>query len=295
MSAYCGVPLRCVLSLPGRVLDLMDAGQGFRLASLDLGYPTVREDANDSPDQSGSTDNTRLFSSRAVTIAGSIVASATGSRSASIALLAPFMNPAARPVLTYQLDADAEPRTLVLRAADLSAPLNSLNVTAWSAQWKAPGALANGLVEHSAMCGPSFLIVAGRKYDLAFDRVYPASLPASSVVVVAEGDYPTPPVFTITGPATGASITVADDTAGTSASINLQDDYTVPAGHYLVIDCGARTIVDDTGANVYGDALDTFATWPTFIPGNETVVSFLATGTAASTSLAIAWFDRWLI
>ena len=205
------------------------------------------------------------------------------------------MDPAARPVLTYQVDADVEPRTLVLRAADLSAPLTALHVTAWSASWKAPAGLALGLDEHEAYCGPSFLVTAGRRYDLVFDRVYPASLPASSVVVVADGDYPAAPVFTIHGPATGAQITVTDDTAGSSAAIILQQTYTVAAGHYVVIDCAVRTIVDDTGANVYGDALDAFATWPTFVPGHETVVSFLATGVAGSTSLAITWFDRWLI
>ena len=294
MSAYCGLPTRLELSVAGRVLDLMDAGQGFRVASLDLGYPAVRADVTDAPVRPGTIDTTSLFGARAVTIAGTILASASGSRSASLALLAPFMDPAARPVLTYQTEDDVEARSLVLRADTVTAPFDSPTVTTWTASWVAPGGLAQGIVEHSAVCGPSFLITAGRPYDLTFDRHYPASLPASSVSVVPDGDYPTPPVFTINGPATGAQITVTD-ADGSSATITLQSSYTVAAGHYVVIDCGARTIVDDQGANVYGDALESFATWPTLTPGEVNVISFFATGTAGATSLEITWYDRWLI
>ena len=295
MSAYCGIPTRLELELDELVLDLMDAGGGFRVASLDLGYPTVRADSTDAPDQSGSIDYTRLFGERAVTIAGSVLASDSGSRAAALEALGPFLDPAARPVLVYQLDTDVAPRSLVLRAAGLTSPLTAPYVTAFAASWVAPDGLAVGLDENSAICGPSFLIVAGRAYNLTFDRAYPHSLPASSIVVVAGGDYPTPPVFTITGPATGASIIVADATAGTSATIQLQAGYTVAAGHAVVIDCGARTIVDDTGANVYGLALAGFATWPRLVPGNQTVISFLATGVAGSTQLLATWSDRWLI
>ena len=295
MSAYCGLPAKLVLSLADRSLDLMDPGQGFRVAALDLGFPTVRADATDAPTRPGSIDTTALFGARAVTISGTVAASSSGSRSAGLALLTPFLDPAARPVLTYQTDPDVEARTLVVRSEGLTVPLAGPDALPWSVSFVAPDALALGIPENSAMCGPSFLVTAGRAYDLAFDRSYPGSFPNSSVAIVAAGDYPAAPIFTIVGPATAASITVTDATAPTSAVIQLQPAYTIAAGHSLVIDCAARAIVDDTGANVYGDALAGFATWPRFIPGHNTVVAFLASGIAASTLLTINWFDRWLI
>lgn len=295
MPAYCGLPVRLELSLPGRVLDLMDVGQGFRVAQLDLGFPEVREDATDAPDQSGTIDTTSLFGARAVTIAGTIIASAAGSRSRSLSLLTPFMDPAARPVLTYQTEPDADPRTLTLRAVDSSSPLDSLSVSKWSASWKAPAGLALGTVEHSAICGPSWLITEGRGYPLVFDRVYPAAGSSDSATITPGGDYPTPPVLTIWGPATGARITVEDLNTGATATIELKPDYVIAAGHYLVIDCGRRTIVDDFGTNVYGDALEMFATWPVLVPNTLNVVSFFAEATAGSTRLVTTWFDRWLI
>ena len=106
----------------------------------------------------------------------------------------------------------------------------------------APGGLAQGIVEHSAVCGPSFLITAGRPYDLTFDRHYPASLPASSVSVVPDGDYPTPPVFTINGPATGATITVTD--ADGSSAGRAQ-----PAGRFPRSQPGRYLIVIPTAAH----------------------------------------------
>lgn len=273
----------------------MDAGQGFRVAVLDLGFPTVRGDVSDNPAHVGQLDTTRWFGARAVTISGTVIPSPSGSRTASLALLAPYMDPAARPVLTYQTDADAAPRQMTLRAADLSAPLNSLYVTTWSASWFAPLGLALGLNESSAVCGPSWLIQSGRAYPLTFNRTYPSFEPGDSVSVVPGGDYPTRPTFTLWGPAAGADITVVDETAGTRADLSLQAGYMVPAGRFVVIDCDARTITDDTGANVYGDALGPLTTWPTLVPGNLNTISFFATATAGSTRLYTTWFERWLI
>ena len=295
MSAYCGLPVSCVLSVPGRSLDLMDQGQGFRIASLDLAFPSVREDVTDAPDRSGSLDTTAYFSARAVTISGAIVASASGSRTASLALLAPYLDPAARPVLTYQLEADTAPRQMTLRAFTLSAPMDNPSVTVWSAQWKAPGGLAQGTVTHSQTIGASSLLIGGRTYDLAFNRVYPASSYPISTVVVPSGDYPTPPVFMIDGPITGAQIVVVDQTTGAMSSITLIPSYTVAAGNPVTIDCGARTIVDSLGNNVYGLALANFVTWPVLYPGHQNAISLNGTGVATSTQLVISWVDQWLI
>lgn len=273
----------------------MDAGQGFRVALLDLGFPNVREDVSDNPAHVGQLDTTQFFGARAVTISGTIIPSPSGSRTASLALLAPYMDPAARPVLTYQTDTDAEARQITLRAVDLTAPLNSMYVTTWSASWKAPMGLALGLGEESVVCGPSWLIQSGRPYPLTFNRTYPHFSPGDSVSVVPGGDYPARPTFTLYGPAAGADITVVDETAGTRADLSLQAGFMVPAGRYVVIDCEARTIVDDTGANVYGDALGPLTTWPKLIPGDVMTISFFATATAGSTRLYTSWFERWLI
>jgi hypothetical protein len=295
MPAYCGLPVQCKLTTATRTLDLMDAGQGFRISSLDLSYPSVREDVTDTPEQSGTIDTTAYFSSRAVTITGSIIASASGSRTASLALLAPFMDPAARPVLTYQTDTDSAPRQLTLRAYQLSAPFDSASVTTWQAQWKAPGSVSQGITTHTASIGASSIIGPGRSYPLTYNRTYPTPGATTSVTVVPSGDYPTPPVFTVYGPIAGAVITVTDTATGQKSAINLQASYNVAAGSSLVIDCGARTIVDNTGANVYGLALAAFAIWPTLVPGDPNTISLNGQGVAGSTSLVITWVDQWLI
>jgi hypothetical protein len=295
MPAYCGLPVQCKLSTATRTLDLMDAGQGFRISSLDLSFPSVREDVTDAPEQSGTIDTTAYFSSRAVTITGSIVASASGSRTKSLELLSPFLDPAARPVLTYQTDADADPRQMTLRAYQLSAPMDNPAATTWQAQWKAPGSVAQGITTHTASVGAAAVLEPGRIYPLTYNRTYPSSSRSVSVVVVPSGDYPTPPVFTVYGPISGAVISVIDTDSGQVGTITLQAGYTIAAGNSLTIDCGQRTIVDNTGANAYGAALDHFAVWPVLTPGDHNAITLNGTGAAGSTLLAISWLDRWLI
>ena len=303
MGVYCGLP-RCELLVGTRTLDLMDSGQGFRIASLYLGFPEIREDATDAPDRAGTIDLTALFGARAVTIAGSIVAAPAGSRSASLALLTPFLHPAARPTLIYQTDTDVEPRRLTLRVSGNTAPLeldqrDRLDGVMEGA--RRAGARSRRVPWQHV--GPSFMTVAGRTYDLTFDRQYPSSsLPANTARrrhrAATTQEHPAGVHHPRSGAAHADHRSTHEKANPRLDHLFLQDHYTVGARSLRSSSTAASARSSTTPAPTsMADALAEFRPrGRNCSPANrDKQFSFFATGTAGASLIDITWHDRWLI
>src|SRR5215471_10021442 len=110
MTDYCDTPVTLLLQnfdTTGALveqLDLMDQANGYRVASVDIGFPTVREVVAALPTRDGDYDTTRLFGPRTVTVTGSLIASAMGPRQQAWQTLAHWAQPRLRPTLVYQID-----------------------------------------------------------------------------------------------------------------------------------------------------------------------------------------------
>jgi hypothetical protein len=295
MTAYCSTPVTLKLALGSVVLDLMDQANGFRVAEIDLGYPDIREDSNARAVQHGMMDFTQFFGARAVTISGSVIPSAAGSRQKVLHALAPFLDPAARPVLTYQIDADTSPRTITLRASELSVPFNHPQVSDWSVGWKAPDPLAYDANIQLTIAGVS-IFGGGRQYNLVFNRVYPAGTGGTGVST-NNGDFTVYPLLRVYGPITGANI------QWTPSGQNGQHlffalNYTINAGHYVEVDCKRRTafLDGDPSQSVYPQISFSLAgSWPVLPPGVRTFWTMQGSNTNNSSQLQVQWQDAYLI
>ena len=282
----CGSPVTLVLQLGALTLDLMDPANGFAIAEVDLGFPAVREVAVNRPDADGTIDETRWTSSRVVSISGQVLATPGSSRSANLADLAPFLDPSARPVLVYVIDADQPARQLTLRGSDWSTPFNDPTISSFHVAWKTPDPWASSSVAHTVTV-PASITVQGRTYPLIPPRHYPAGS-STTAPATNTGTRATRPLFRVDGPITGPVILGG-------GTITFLPAFTVAAGRYVTIDCATKAVLLDGQYNVFGQVDFLNTTWPIFLPGVQNNVQLQGSATAGSTLLTCTWRDAWFI
>jgi hypothetical protein len=301
MPAYCDTP--AVLRLEqtdsaGNVtasLDLMDQANGYRVASFDLAFPTVREVTAALPTRDGDYDTTALFGPRVVTVAGSLIGSAAGVRQQAWQTLAHWLQPRLRPRLVYQVDPGMPQYAITLRGSQLAAPFADRNVSAFSASWVAPDPVAHGLVQYSAVVQPQSVgAVAGRTYPLTYPRTYPA-LPAGGsgmVTVTNNGNYPTWPTFRIFGPCTGPAVWWVVPASG---AVVFTTGLSVAAGDYLEVSTFDQTAYTNglATSSQYNYLDFTQTVWQPFYAGNTTI-RFAPATWSPPCQLLVLWNDATL-
>lgn len=289
---YCSCPatLRLEqLDSSGNVtaqLDLMDEHNGFRVASLDVAFPTVRAVTAALPTRDGDYDTTRLMGPRTVTVTGSLVASTAGTRSAALAALAAWAVPGLRPRIVYSLDGEP-PLTLGLRGSQLSAPASNIGVSAFSVSWEAPNPIASGLVDHQTDISPQ-LPVTGRVYNLTFNRVYPHTAASGIGTCFNAGTYPAWPVLDFYGPCTDPAVYWVTPPGGAVVFSGL----TVAAGDFVAVDTYAQTALlnGQAGANRFY-LLDFAKTvWAPLQPGTTTL-QYRPSSFQGGSYLVVNWND----
>jgi hypothetical protein len=294
MARYCSTPLVLTLSSGTTTLDLMDDASGLRVAEVTVAFPDVRDDVNLRPDAHGTLDYTHLFGARAVSISGFAVPAAGKSRQAALRSLAPFLDPTARPTLTYQLDADVPARTMTLRGAQFDAPANNPTVSHWAAGWKA----ADPMLYDAAV---QLVIVrtgtqaGGRTYNLTFPRLYPAGGGAYGQVA-NQGTQTAYPHLRIFGPASNVSVS---ELVGTVTYIvAFKSTMVMVAGDVLDVDTRTHTVLLN-GTNalplVAWNPNTANPQWPVLPAGQLTVWQFSASNTGPATQLQITWQDTYLL
>ena len=283
VSAYCGLPTRLELSSAPARSTSWTAGQGFRIGLARPRLSRPRADATDAARSARDNRHDRTFRRPRRHHRRDHPAERVG-------LALGVARRCSRRSWTPQPGrcSPTRPRTtssrvsLVLRAD--TAPHHSTQTSPPGRRsgWRQAGwrTVSSSTRRYAGRRSSS---LAGRPYDLTFDRAVPG---------VAPGEHRSSsfPMATTRrrrcSRSTGrrrAPPSPSPTPTGARRRSLCRTISPIPAGHYVVIDCGARTIVDDTGANVYGDALDSFATWPTAHPGEVNVISFFATGTAGAT------------
>lgn len=301
----CDIPSLLTLTLGALALDLMDADNGFLISAVDIGYPNVREDTSAIPARDGQWDNTARFGARVVSITGTMIPAPLGSRSMVLDTLAPFLVPSARPVLTYQIDADMPPRQLTLRASALSAPANDPTASAFQAAWVASDPVAYSTVTQTVDLVPQGLVF-GRTYatpqgatvtptsGFTHPRTYPAMSGGQAVTVTNGGALPAWPLIQIFGDCTNPQV-INDTVPGTLAVGTTARPLQVRAGEVLTIDTRNRLVyLGADPANSRYDFVDFAASswWP-LVPGPN----HLRFNPSAATTAAYAtvqWADAYL-
>jgi hypothetical protein len=272
-AAVTGCARKAWLEYNGQTVQLEDPAAGYFCTNLDIGY-TVRDVTTNRPDQDGTLDRTQHLGARPVT-ANIIALSGAGARIDTVAgLFAPFMHPAARPVLHYQLDRPDGPlRTLTLRAANFSWPITGPYQRDLLLAWVAADPVAYDPDQNTATATPTI----------------PATL-------ASPGDVPVRPLFRVIGPVTAANITVTP-TVGPAWTLAFLSSFTVANGHYVDIDTQNRTVrYDGDPAKSRLSSIDwTVSSWQ-WLPPQPMSATMTLTGTATATSTLVEafWQDGFL-
>jgi hypothetical protein len=292
---------RVWLVLDGQQLDLHDEQGGYFITEFDPGAPTVRDVTNNRPDANGLDDHTQFLGGRVVTVSLTAIRSAGAQVDAVASSFAPFMVPSARPVLHYVLDRPGAPeRIMNVRAAQYAYKVNDPEQRDVQLQFVAADPLAyDPAVQSGVAFAGSAGNVAGRSYDLTFDRTYPAgSTSPSDALLVPAGDVPVAPLLRLYGPATGAAVrfTVGGANAG---AVGLVASYVIAAGHYVEVDTDERTayLDGDRTKNVLTSLnwnLIISSGWPRLAPGVTTEMAYTGTSTTTSSQAVAFWNDGYL-
>jgi len=161
---------------------VLNEANGWFVQSLDVGYPSVRQVADNRSDADGTYDSTQYFGARTV----SMFLRAKGDRRVAFETLSKFLRPSTRPILFFTVDG-TERRLRLRPNARSSVFVGSPNSQEFLAQWVAPSGLIEAVTTTVVLADATGSVEAGREYDLEFDRDYPASSPVGSVVAVNAG------------------------------------------------------------------------------------------------------------
>jgi len=289
---------RAWLTLDALTVALEDPAGQWVCTELDLGWPDVRDVVNNRPDQDGIDDRTRFFGARA--ISASITSTPVLAQPDTLAgLFAPFMVPAARPVLHYVLDRPGTPEmTMTVRAASFAWPVSGKRVRNLELQWVASDPLPrSATVKTAAAFAGSAL--SGRTYPLTFNRTYPAGGQAATTGQIrSDGDQPFGPLFRIYGPVTGPWLRVTNQITGdTLVWLVFSNAFTLAAGHYVEIDTTARTILvdGDPAQSAYQQVMWAASSWRKLQPGVTSLMTLSGTSTSGVTQAVATWQDVYLI
>jgi hypothetical protein len=286
------------LVLGAQTVQLENVAAGWACDSLDLGYPTVRAVTNNRPDTDGIDDRTTLMGERAVSASIHAFASGGASIDAIAASFAPFMVPSVRPVLHYVLDRPGTPeRIMTLRAANYTWAVVGPADRAIHLQWVAADPAARDPTQQTATSFSGSSTGAGRGYNLTFNRTYPSGGgSASSATITSPGDVAVRPLLRIYGPITAPAVAFTPN----AGLVAFQPTMVVSGGHYIEVDCAARTayLDGDRTQNVLTQmdwpTMNAQGGWPLIPPHTTVTMSLTGQSTGGSTQVQAFWNDGYL-
>lgn len=257
---------------PAGLLTTLSLDPPGLVATVDLGYPVVRQAVADRALTSGTVDLTAFAGARAVTIDVQVNGSETGGHPTLttgqlVEQLASWMRPDLRPRLTFRRAHDGALRRIDLRPNDMAVdnPWEDIGWVRVQLGFVAP----SGLVEADSA---STAAVTGGTGSTT------ASNGGSALVF---------PTVRVTGPITNP--VVANSTTGRQFKLSA----TIPAGQWVDVDMVNRTVLRDNGANwrQYVDA--SVSTWWWLRPGSNTV-ALSGSSTSGATRMDVTWRDGWV-
>jgi hypothetical protein len=290
---------RAWLELAGSTLELEDEVAGYYCAELDLGYPDVREVADNRPDQDGTDDRTVYFGARALSANVTALGGAMSPDEIG-ALFAPYMTPAVRATLHYVLDRPGPPeRITTVRAAGYAWQISGARTRDIHLSWIAPDPVMRDPTEQIAAATAGTAGLTGRTYPLTFPRAYPSgNYPAAPVVVAPAGDLPVRPLLRIYGPITTPVVTL-DPEPGTGAAqvVAFASGFRIDVGAWVDVDADAKTALrqSDPAQSVLTSLDWSRTTWPVLEPAPTSYqMSLAGSSTSPVTQVEARWHDGYL-
>ena len=281
---------RLVDDAGGTILTLGDESLGTTLRTLDLGFPTVREQMTPLSGQDGELDNTQLLGSRGIT--AEVAFQDTATAGAALDTLRGLMHPGRRYWLRVLMDGWSAERMVRVRGASFAAPTAALP---WTGQlgWKAASPMWLDSALSQVTLNPSAQPGGGMSFPMSFPMSFqPGYVPGASILQVG-GTVPALPVIDMYGPFSGALFRVVD--TGLQLSF---PTFTLAAGDYLHVDMQAKTITlnnDLSQSRLNRLDFSNSSGWPGLAlpPGSPQVV-FSPQSSSGGCQAVLSWRNSWL-
>lgn len=266
-------------------LLLDDWSDGFNCRQLDLGWPATRPVSSSRPLADGSDDGTAFVGPRVVSLQLDVWATADVTRRARLDRLAAFCHPGRRSELFFADPSDAPERRVLVRADSGSAPLFSPSETVLQVMFVGyTGLIEAAEVSEETVPPPS--PAEGAPFDWEFPVVFPLAAPEPTVVTSA-GSMGAWPTIRIDGPCDGPVVRCGD-------RVLAFPDLTVEAGHFLLIDASARTVLLD-GVTDRRGALDlSVSSWWQLAPGDNDLL-FVPARSGSPSAVTVTWRDSYFL
>ena len=283
-----------------QVLLLENPAQGYFCTQLDLGFPTVRQVISDNPGRDGAQDRTQFMGPRVVSANITALAGAGASIDLVATSFAPYMSPAARPVLHYVLDRPGSPeRTLVVRASGYAWPVAGDQQRDLQLQWVAADPTCWDPAVHTATAWSGASVIVGRSYPLVFNRVYPTggATGPTAARIQTFGDLGVQPALTVHGPITGPRVGLDTGLSGQHYVIPFQPGFRIDANTFVTIDTADKTAYQggDPGQPVMNQIDWLNANWPVIpVAPDYAMLGLAGTSTTSITQVTATWQDRYL-
>lgn len=230
---------------------LLGAGTTYRYVDLEgwMDLPEVRDGDIDFDNTHGSQPGQLLVGRRTVTLSFTMSLSTEDFGPAQRALraaTAPDDNPAEEQLVVQQDGIKAMVNARVIRRSIPSPRSNGMGYSQGAIQWRATNPRLLHLPQ--VIAGPVSPPTAGAGgliYPLVYPLVYGSAQSGGELVLENVGNSPVQPVFRITGPSTGPTITEAD----TGQQLAFDPGYVLPAGKKLLLNNENRSVLLDDGVS----------------------------------------------
>lgn len=251
-----------------------------------LGSPSPRQDVHPRSRAHGSTDYTAYYSSRVISLSGFTYGATMSAANTSFDLLKAAMALGSDHTLKMLRIGQTDDETMVVRVASELAGIfaGASNVVKWSVDLLAADPRIYGLTTRTDVYDPTSSPGSGLMLPLVFPLEFVGSS-SSHLTLTNQGNFNTPPVFTIEGPIVNPILD--NDTTGKSFYTS---GLTMSAGDSIVVDMASRLLtVGGVNRLDYVDAALSY--WFELQPGINLIRLRGSGMAAAQTSLAAAFHD----
>lgn len=250
--------------------------------------PGVRSGDQPQPRKDGSFAGLNYLSERIITLKLSVTVTQTPFETVIANLASVFQNttaPTGLQTFQFMLPGWATPRQVSARPTKASIPVDleySFHKASPLVELTCPDPIIYDTTLQTASTGlPA--PTAGLMFPVTFPATFGAST-GGSLSANNAGNYPTAPVFTITGPCFYPSLQLA---SGGSMAFNL----TLASGDTLVVDMGARTVLLNGVSRA--NAIAPGSSWFSFPVGASTVFVGSRDSAAVSAQFVVTWRNAW--
>jgi hypothetical protein len=275
----------------GNVEMLIRPRAGIAHTTLDVSFPAIREVVTNRTDDDGTRDTTTRHGAAAVSLALKLYQG--GTTRAIIDELKGFCRPGSRPYLVVTDDEWGQVRRIMLRADQVSAPIEAGNGATRNLQasWKAPDGLWEDTEQTTLTVVADVPSSVGFSFPLTFPLALTPTSSGGSLHTTNVGNSPSHIVARLYGPCTAPRL--INDTTG--EAITFTTDLVLGPGDYIEISTRDRTayLLSDTSASRLSMIDFSANTWWQLQPGLQ-YLRYVGTDSSPGSQAVIYYRPVWL-